>query len=64
MKILLLGLKGLGMYLLKRYAAEVVFDVVMEAADKAATSTKFTQIDDEVVAKIKADKEAILSFFK
>lgn len=63
MNAVVLALKGLGLYLIKKYAASLAFDAIMEASEKAAKQTN-TQVDDDIVAKVKADKEAILSFFK
>lgn len=62
MNVILKGLGAVGIYLVKKYAASIIFDIVVEAAGKAAKKTD-TQIDDEVVAKVKADKAAIIAFF-
>lgn len=62
MNAILKGLGAVGIYLAKKYAASIIFDIVVEAAEKAAKKTE-TQIDDEVVAKVKADKKAIIAFF-
>lgn len=63
MKALVKVLGVLGVYLVKRYLPELIFDAVIEAAEKAAKSTT-TQVDDDMVAKLKADKKTILAFFK
>lgn len=63
MNALLIALKGVGLYLIKRYAASIAFDAIMEASEKASKRSD-TLIDDDIVAKVKADKATILSFFK
>lgn len=62
MNAILKALGAVGIYLAKKYAASIIFDIVVEAAEKAAKKTE-TQIDDEVVAKVKADKKNIIAFF-
>lgn len=55
--------KSLAIYLAKKYAASFIFDMLMEAAAKAAKKSS-TQIDDELVESMKKDKQEILSFLK
>ena len=52
-----------GMFLVRRYAAEMLFDAVILAGEKASKLTE-TQVDDEWVDKFKSDKSTILEFFK
>lgn len=59
MKIILINIiKGLSIYVLKNLAFDILFDLFVEAMEKAAKSTA-TNIDDDAVAKIKKDKKAI-----
>lgn len=51
---------AIGMYYLKKHALELALDAIIEGAEKAAKSTDFTTVDDDAVAKFKADKKAIL----
>ncbi|MEO3879282.1 hypothetical protein [Rheinheimera fenheensis] len=57
---LLKVLKGLAIHFATKYAAEMLVKVAIEAMDKAAKKTE-TTIDDELVAKVKADQEAIVA---
>ncbi len=52
-------LKGLAIHFATKYAAELVVKAAIEAMEKAAVRTT-TTIDDEVVAKVKADRETII----
>ena len=62
MNVILKGLGAVGIYLAKKYAASIIFDIVIEAAGKAAKKTE-TKIDDDMVAAVKEDKAAIIAFF-
>jgi uncharacterized membrane-anchored protein YitT (DUF2179 family) len=50
-------------YLIQRYAAELVFDVVIEKLERLAEKTS-TKTDNEVLAKIKSDKQELLAALK
>lgn len=56
-------LKMIAMYYFKKYGTELIFDAVIEAAEKSASLTA-TNLDDNAVAKFKADKHALLSLIK
>ena len=58
------ALGALLMYFAKRYAAELVYDAAVEAGDKLAKSTEFTNIDDDVIDKLKKDRTAALKIIK
>lgn len=58
---LVLGiLKTIAINFAMKYAAELVVKHVIEAAEKAAAKTS-TKIDDDVVAKLKADQQFIIA---
>lgn len=64
MKGLIVGsAKALLMYMARKYLASLMFDVLIEALEAGAKKTK-TKIDDELVAKIKADKSNIIAVIK
>ena len=52
-------LKGLAIHFATKYAAELLVKAAIEAMEKAAARTT-TTIDDEIVAKVKADRDAII----
>lgn len=52
-------LKGLAIHFATKYAAELLVKAAIEAMEKAAARTT-TTIDDEIVAKVKADRETII----
>ncbi len=52
-------LKGLAIHFATKYAAELLVKAAIEAMEKAAARTS-TTIDDEIVAKIKADQQTII----
>ena len=54
------ALKIILIYLAKKYAAEFFFNHVIEALEVASKNTK-TVIDDDAVAKIKVEKDFIIS---
>ena len=54
------ALGSIGMYLLKRHAPGLLFDLAIELAEKLAAMTR-TNLDDTHVAKIKADRALILA---
>lgn len=55
--------KALGLYLVKAYLLSVVYDLIVEALEKLAKKTD-TNIDDELVASLKKDKEKVLAVIK
>lgn len=57
--ILLNILKTIAINFAMKYAAELVVKHVIAAAEKAAAKTS-TEIDDDVVAKLKADQDFII----
>jgi len=54
---------GLSMYFLKKYAAELVYDWTVDTLDKLAQKTA-THIDDDVVRKLKEDREEALRIIR
>jgi len=52
-----------GMYLVKKYAAEVLFDWIIKGLEYLASKTE-TLVDDDVVRKVKAEKAKFLEFAK
>lgn len=52
-------LKGLAIHFATKYAAELLVKAAIEAMEKAAAKTT-TQLDDLLVAKVKADQEEII----
>lgn len=57
------GGKAAVMFLVRRYAASLLFDYFIEQAAKLAKRTD-TQIDDEAVAALKADKADFIAALK
>lgn len=51
--------KGLAIHFATKYAAELVVKAAIEALEKAAAKTA-TQVDDLIVAKIKADQAELV----
>ncbi|WP_423186788.1 hypothetical protein ACO1PK_00815 [Alishewanella sp. d11] len=51
--------KGLAIHFATKYAAELVVKASIEALEKAAAKTT-TLVDDELVAKVKADQAEII----
>ncbi len=56
-------LKTLAIYYFKKHGTELLFDAVIEAAEKAANLTA-TELDDNAVAKFKADKPALMKLIR
>lgn len=56
-------LKTLLIYLLKRYGVELIVDLSIQAAEKSAALTA-TNLDDNAVAKFKADKPALMKLIQ
>ena len=56
-------LKMLAVYYFKKHGTELIFDAVIIAAEKAADLTA-TNLDNNAVAKFKADKPALLKMIK
>lgn len=52
-------LKGLAIHFTTKYAAELVVKAFIEALEKAAAKTA-TQVDDVLVAKVKADQAELV----
>lgn len=52
-----------GMYMLKRYAAEIMLELFIKALAIAASKTD-TSFDDNLVDKVRAEKEALLVILK
>ena len=61
--ILKTGAKAGFVFLIKRYAASLLFDYFIEQAEKLAKKTD-TQVDDAAVAALKADKEDFIAALK
>lgn len=51
--------KGLAIHFATKYAAELLVKAAIEAMEKAAAKTS-TQLDDLLVAKVKADQQEII----
>ncbi|MAD75149.1 MULTISPECIES: hypothetical protein [unclassified Arsukibacterium] len=60
---LLKVVKGLAIHFATKYAAELLVKAAIEAMEKAAKRTS-TVIDDEIVAKVKADRDTIISIVR
>lgn len=60
MSIALRILQAIGLYWLKKHGIETAFAAIVSASETAAQSTE-TQLDDNAVAKFKADKSEILA---
>jgi len=56
-------LKTLATYYFKKYGTELIFDVVIEAAEEAASYTA-TSLDDNAVAKFKSDKDSLMKMIR
>lgn len=52
-----------GMYLVKKYAAEFLFDWTIKGL-KYLASKSDTKVDDELVATVEAEKDKFLEFAK
>lgn len=55
--------KAAVLFFIRKYAAGLVFDIVVETAEKLAKKTD-TEIDDNAVAQIKADKQEFIAALK
>lgn len=64
MQALILILKSVIIWGAKKYATELIVDAGIEAAEKLAKSTTFTNTDDDVVEKLKADRDELISVIK
>ena len=51
------------MFVIKRYAASLVFDLIVEQAEKLSRRTD-TEIDDKAVAMLKQDKNEFIAALK
>lgn len=52
-------LKGLAIHFATKYAAELLIKAAIEALEKAAAKST-TEVDDILVAKVKADREVLV----
>ncbi len=52
-----------GMYLVKKYAAELLFDWMIKGLEYLALKTD-TNVDDDLVKKVAAEKTKFLEFSK
>ncbi len=55
--------KAVLVYVIKKYAASVVFDLAIEWLEKLAKRTD-TETDDNAIKAIKADKEDLIAIIK
>lgn len=58
--LLLKILKGLAVHFATKYAAELLLKATIEALEKAASKST-TEVDDILVAKVKADREELIN---
>lgn len=56
-------LKTLAIYYFKKHGTELILDAVIEGAEEAAKLTA-TNLDDNAVAKFKADKPALMKLIR
>ena len=67
MPILLITLKnilfGAGLHFVKKYAAELVYDELVNGLDKLSKNTE-TKTDDKAVEYLKQDKKEMLKIIK
>jgi hypothetical protein len=63
MNIVIAGLKATTLYLIKKYAAQIVFDLIVQALERAASKTD-NKIDDDLVATLKSERTTVLTFMK
>lgn len=61
--ILATAIKSGFMYLIRNYAASLVFDMIVEQAEKLARRTD-TDIDDKAVSMLKNDKSDFIAAIK
>ena len=61
--ILKTGAKAGVVFLIKRYAASLLFDYFIEQAEKLSKRTD-TKLDDNAVAMLKADRDDFIAAFK
>lgn len=52
-------IKGLAIHFATKYAAELLVKAAIEALEKAAAKST-TEVDDILVAKVKADREVLV----
>ena len=64
MQALIVIIKAVLMWGAKRYATELIVDAGIEAAEKLAESTTFTNVDDEVAAKLKKDRNELIKVIR
>lgn len=63
MSLILSTAKAVLLHLATKYAAELLFDFLIKTLAKAAEKTT-TDLDNEIVDKIKAERETILEIIK
>jgi hypothetical protein len=61
--ILATAIKAGLMYMIRNYAASIVFDMIVEQAEKLSRRTD-TEIDDKAVAMLKSDKSDFIAAIK
>ena len=61
--ILATAIKAGLMYMIRNYAASLVFDMIIEQAEKLSRRTD-TDIDDKAVAMLKSDKSDFIAAIK
>ena len=61
--ILATAIKAGLMYMIRNYAASLVFDMIVEQAEKLSRRTD-TEIDDKAVAMLKSDKSDFIAAIK
>lgn len=55
---------AVGMYFFKKHALELALDAIIEAAEKGAASTEFTNLDDKAAKALRDDREVILKIIR
>ena len=63
MNFALTAAKAILLHLATKYAADLLFDFLIKTLKKAADKTT-TDLDNEVVTKIEAEREVILAIIK
>lgn len=63
MNIILTVLKSVLLHLVTKYAAELLLDYTLKTLEKAASKTE-TNFDNELVSKVAAEREVILTIIK
>lgn len=63
MPIIINVLKGVLLHLATKYAAELLLDFTLKTLEKAAARTE-TNFDNQLVSKVAAEREVILTIIK